>query len=69
MIIRKAKTTEYHDVRAFYHSAIDAMEGRPFHPMWQKDIYPAPEELQTAIDEQTLYIGFAEDRITSEIEV
>ncbi len=52
-------------MRAFYHSAIDAMEGKPYHPMWQKDIYPAPEALRTAIDEQTMYLGLLEDRIAA----
>ena len=65
MIIRKAKPSEYQDIRAFYHSAIDAMEGSQYHPMWQKDIYPAPEELHMAVDEQTLHIGLEEDRIVA----
>ena len=65
MIIRKAQQTEYQKVRAFYHSAIEAMAGSPYHPMWQKDIYPAPEELRTAVDEQTLYIGLSDDRIAA----
>ena len=65
MIIRKAEPAEFQEVRAFYHSAIDAMEGSPYHPMWQKDIYPAPEDLRTAIDERTLYVGLAEGRMAA----
>ena len=45
MIISKATPEEYYFVRHFYHSLIDALEGTKYHPMWQKDIYPAPEEL------------------------
>ncbi len=65
MIIRKAETAEYDAVRAFYHSVIDAMEGRPYHPMWQKDIYPAPEELRAATEDQTMYIGLTDNRIAA----
>ena len=50
MQIRKAGKSEYESVRAFYHSMIDAMEGTRYHPKWQKDIYPAPESLKSAID-------------------
>ncbi len=50
MIISKATPEEYYSVRLFYHSLIDALEGTKYHPMWQKDIYPAPEELKSAIE-------------------
>ena len=35
------------------------------HPMWQKDIYPAPEELNNAIEEGELYVGHLGDRIAA----
>ena len=65
MLIRKARAEEYPDVRLFYHSLIDAMQGSTYHPKWQKDIYPAPEDLQTAIRAQTLYIGLIENQIAA----
>ena len=65
MIISKAPRDAFQEVRAFYHSLIDALEGSPYHPMWQKDIYPAPAELQSALDEQSLYFGRTGDRIAA----
>ena len=69
MQIRKAGKSEYESVRAFYHSMIDAMEGTRYHPKWQKDIYPAPESLKSAIEEDTLYIGMVDDRIAAAMAV
>ena len=63
MQIKKAETEEYPEVRRFYHSLIDAIQDARYHPKWQKDIYPAPEDLQSAIGEGTLYIGRCGDRI------
>ena len=57
MIITKALSEEYPEVRLFYHSVIDAFQDAPYRPMWEKDIYPSPEELQSAIAEGTLFIG------------
>ena len=65
MIISIAPRDAFQEVRAFYHSLIDALEGSPYHPMWQKDIYPAPAELQSALDEQSLYFGRTGDRIAA----
>ena len=65
MVIAKAPRDAFHEVRSFYHSLIDALEGAPYHPMWQKDIYPAPEELQSALDAQTLYLGRTGNRIAA----
>ena len=65
MKIRKAEKTEFQYVRLFYHSLIDAMEDSPYHPKWQKDIYPSREDLCTAIGEHTLYIGLDGDRIAA----
>ena len=65
MQIRKAEENDFDAVRNFYHSMIDAMEGTPFHPKWQKDIYPSRADLKTAIDEQGMYIGVLGDKIAS----
>ena len=39
--IRAAKRAEYEAVKDFYDSLIDSMENSPFHPGWEKGIYPA----------------------------
>ena len=65
MIISKATPEGYNSVRLFYHSLIDALEGSLYHPMWQKDVYPAPEELKSAIEAGGLYIGRLADRIAA----
>ena len=48
MIIENAKLTEYDRVMAFYYAVIDGFEGMPYHPRWQKDLYPAQETLKSA---------------------
>ena len=63
MKITKAEVEEYTEVRLFYHSLIDAIQGAEYHPMWQKDIYPDPDDLCSAIEEGTLYIGRCGERI------
>ena len=63
MQITKAMPEEYPEVRSFYHSLIDALAGAQYHPMWQKDIYPAPEDLRSAIEKETLYIERCGERI------
>ena len=63
--IRKAEANEFDAVRYFYHSMIEAMEGTPYHPKWQKDIYPSRADLQTAINEQSMYVGVAGDSIAA----
>ena len=65
MVIRKAEKSEYQTVRAFYHSLIDALEGTKYHPKWEKDLYPSQQDLRTALDEQTFYIGSEGDRIAA----
>ncbi len=63
MILTKATTDRYEEVRLFYHSLIDAMQGSPYLPGWQKDIYPAPEFLDHSIRKNELYIGMESDEI------
>ncbi|MBQ6504207.1 MAG: GNAT family N-acetyltransferase [Flexilinea sp.] len=52
-------------IRAFYHSLIDAIQGLPYLPGWEKDIYPAPDVLQTEIGEGNFYFLRDQDRIAS----
>lgn len=69
MDITKASPAEYEAVRQFYHSLIEALDGLPYHPMWQKDVYPAPEALQTALRDGELYTGRTEGRIAASMVV
>lgn len=57
MEITLAAISQYEQVRLFYHSLIDAMEGSPYPPGWKKDIYPSPEFLMESISRKELYIG------------
>ena len=63
--IRAAKQAEYETVRAFYDSLIDSMEGSPFHPGWEKGIYPAYEYLMDSIEKGQLYCGWLDGQIVS----
>ncbi|MBR2256821.1 MAG: GNAT family N-acetyltransferase [Blautia sp.] len=65
MIISKASPKEYDSIRLFYHSLIDALEGTRYHPKWQKDIYPAPEDLRGAVLAGELYIGRVDSRMAA----
>ncbi len=69
MRIRKAEKTEYEVVRAFYHTLIDEMQDTEYHPKWQKDIYPAPEDLRPAIENGELYLGFEGESIAAAMAV
>ncbi len=57
MVIRLARPDEYEDVRAFYHSLIDAIANLPYGAGWKKDIYPSREFLRGSIDSKELYIA------------
>ena len=65
MIIIRAKENEYEAIRQFYYSVIEAVKNAEYKPMWQKDIYPSPEQIQTALAEQTIYYGLEGDRIAA----
>ena len=69
MEIKKAMPEDFDAVRLFYYSLIDALEGTEYHPLWQKDIYPAQEDLRTAIQAGELYMGFADGRIAGAVVV
>ena len=56
--IRTADDQEFHRVRAFYHSMIDAMEHAQYSPGWQKDVYPSDQYIRESIARGELYIGF-----------
>ena len=63
--IRAAKRAEYEAVKDFYDSLIDSMENSPFHPGWEKGIYPAYKYLMDSIKKGQLYCGRLEGQIVS----
>ncbi|MCH5184257.1 MAG: GNAT family N-acetyltransferase [Oscillospiraceae bacterium] len=65
MNIRAADEQEFTAVRAFYHLLTDAMADAPYSPGWKKGIYPSDEDLQTALREQTLFLGTEDGEIVA----
>ena len=65
MTIMKAAPQEYDAVRAFYFDVIDGFEGKEYHPCWEKDVYPVPEQLRSLIGKGELYVGKENGKIIS----
>ena len=63
--IRQAKPEDYEAIREFYYTITDDMQNAEYKPGWEKDVYPAQEYLQEAIETGQLYIGFLEDELVS----
>ena len=63
--IRAARSGEYDRVRGFYDSLIDDMQGAPYFPMWEKDIYPTYAYLRDCVERGELYVGEAEGEIAT----
>lgn len=55
--IRRALPCDFAAVREFYEQLIDDMEGAPYHPVWQKGVYPNDAYLQEAIAAGELWIA------------
>ena len=63
LMITRARADEYPEVRDFYYSLTDALEGTEYHPEWRKDVYPSQEDLLSAAESGTLYVGRVGGRI------
>lgn len=63
--IRVADSMDYHAIRDFYYSLIDAMEDAEYKPGWEKDVYPTQEFLLHSIETGELYVGEADGQIVS----
>ena len=63
MIIDKARIEQFEDIRSFYHSLIDGMQGSKFDIGWKKDIYPEPEFLMSSISKGELFVGLIKNQI------
>lgn len=67
MEIRQAKIEDLEDVLTVYADLIDAMQGDPSKPKWQKGIYPSKRFLQRAIEKEELFVAVEADTIISAI--
>ena len=54
--VRPAGPEEYTQVMEFYDRVTDEMEGREYHPAWQKGVYPDPAFIRRSAQEGTLYV-------------
>ena len=63
--ITKAQADEYPVVRQFYHSMIDSIQDYSFKTCWEKDIYPSPDFLQSAVSRSGLFLGRIDGRIAA----
>jgi len=63
MDIIKANIDRYDEVRSFYHTVIDGFDRLPFHPMWEKDLYPSPEQLRDLLAKEEMYLGVEDGQI------
>lgn len=61
--IRLAEKTEYEAVRDFYYNLIDDMQQSPYHPKWQKGVYPEDEYLEKSVISSQMYIALSENQI------
>lgn len=68
-MIRKATVNEYERVLEFYYQLIDDMQEMEYHPKWQKGIYPDPEELKIALENEELFIEEENDEIIAAMRV
>lgn len=57
LVITPAAETQFHEVRAFYHTIIEEMEHAEYHPGWEKGVYPSDEYLLDSIRSGTLFVG------------
>lgn len=55
--IRIAEIDEFNEVRAFYHSLIDALKDAEYKPAWEKGVYPADDYLKDALEKKELFVG------------
>lgn len=63
MGFRCADAAEFDVVRKFYWDLIDAMEGTPYLPKWQKGVYPSDELLHGFLASRELYLLERKDGI------
>lgn len=61
MEIQRAEAGKFEEIRSFYHALIDGMRDAEYKPGWEKGVYPADDDLRSALEEGCLYTGRLED--------
>lgn len=61
MIVRKAQPMEFEVVMDFYNFMIDATDGAPSSPRWERDVHPTRDEIRTSIDAGQIMIAVHQD--------
>ena len=69
LLLRPAEYKELEKVIDFYDFIIDAQEGQEYSPGWTKDVYPAREDLETAINAGQLFLGLLGNEIVCAEEI
>lgn len=69
MIIRKAEKNEYEDVKDFYYTLIDEMEGTQYGPRWVKGIYPSEDDIRGGIEKDEFYVGTENGKIIASVRI
>lgn len=68
-MIRKASTDEYDKVLSFYYKLIDDMKEKPYHPKWQKDIYPNSDDILRGLQSAELFVYEADGQKAVRLDV
>ena len=63
LFLRPAVPEELDEVVNFYNDMIDAQEGQESSPKWTKDVYPARQDLESAVNSGEMYLGLLGDKI------
>ena len=63
--IRLGRVDEFDRIRRFYHEVTDGLQGAKFVIPWVKDIYPAPDDIASALERGDLFLGEVSDSYAS----
>ena len=65
MTIRRAEESDYEAVQSFYDRLSDDLEKEPYHPCWQKGVYPNEAYLRGAIRAGELRLAEVQGQIAA----
>lgn len=65
MQICAEKPERLDEVENFYSAVIDGLEGTPYHPGWEKGVYPTRDQLRRALEAGELYTATQEGQIVA----
>ncbi len=68
-IIRQAQRSDFSAVRDFYFQLTDDMQAAPYHPMWEKGVYPDDVYLQESIAAGELWVADVAGQIAASMVV